>query len=346
MNTLKKPDIFERFVIFAVLVFGLWQFMSTLTVFIGLTFSQLKIAAIFYVLLLVGAVYMFSRSSTVIVISDRGVRSYLPFHTKWGVKLLAAIGILILYWFSKNFALFWVLSIALLLWAFIDIETDRKDGSIYPAMLGRAAPWIVAAFAVAMAIIALCLKTQDADVAFTLNAVVSTLDNPDRALLSFDGMHGNKNIPMLSSIYLIQSNELLVALLSSVSGVNAADLFYLVFPAFFAAFIVIANWVALRLFSGEMAVIGVIAIFVLLASWGTAGYHTYGSYSLNYIFLSKASIAVVWTPILIYLTIGFAEAPTWDKWLLLFIGQAAAVNMSSTSVCTPSAPVGHNSLIV
>src|SRR5210317_439290 len=128
MNTLKKPDIFERFVIFAVLVFGLWQFMSTLSVFIGLTFSQLKIAAIFYVLLLVGAVYMFFRSSTVIVISDRGVRSYLPFHTKWGIKLLAAIGILILYWFSKNFALFWVLSIALLLWAFIDIETDRKDG--------------------------------------------------------------------------------------------------------------------------------------------------------------------------------------------------------------------------
>ena len=95
-----KRDTFEKIMIFCVLVFGLWQFISTFSVFIGLTFNQLKIAAIFYFLLLIGGSYLFFRSSTVTLVSERAGRRYFPFHTNWQIKLLTAIGILILYWLS------------------------------------------------------------------------------------------------------------------------------------------------------------------------------------------------------------------------------------------------------
>ena len=94
MNTMKKPDVFERIVIYGVLVFGLWQLICTFSVFIGLTFNQLKIAGIFYLLLLGGAVYLVGRSFSAITILGTVERRYVSHHTRWQYKFLVAIGIL------------------------------------------------------------------------------------------------------------------------------------------------------------------------------------------------------------------------------------------------------------
>ena len=329
-----NDDIFTSLVVVLVLVFGLWQFTSTLSTLADFSFGQLRIASILYVSVLVVTFWRLGLKSGGVV--GPPVEYPTSLHrlytgdSRWVFRLGLAASLVAGYWLTDRFALFWWLGIGLLLWNWLAAREPAAPLAGPTTVDKRREKMIVWLAVLLMALICLLHRRPSGDDAFFMNIIVSALDHPDRVLWSVDGMHGDAKLPLMSPIYRFSSYELFIATISSFTKIPGADLYYLVFPPLFGGFIVIANWVAIRCFLREGRVWAVVVLLIVYWVWGTN--HTYGEYAITRLFSGKATVAPIWIPILVYLSVRFSEHPSWRGWMLLLLAQAATLGMSSTAL--------------
>lgn len=144
-------------------------------------------------------------------------------------------------------------------------------------------------------------------------------------------MHGEEGLPLLSPIYRVHSYELLVALVSHLTSFSCRGVYYLLFPSVFAAYLVIANWIALRELQPKVALLGVVFVLIILLAWGQVD-RAYGQFAFIRLYHGKCVFASVLVPALLYYASCYARRPGWKPWIFLLLAQVTAVGLSSTAL--------------
>jgi hypothetical protein len=108
-------------------------------------------------------------------------------------------------------------------------------------------------------------------------------------------------------------------------------LYYLIFPSFFAIFVIIAHWLALKELGGEYAWIGVAFSFLVLLAWGDI-HRSYGNFSFVRLFQGKSVLVSVCVPAVLYYAARFAKRESPRDWLLLGLAQTAALGFSASAI--------------
>ena len=186
--------------------------------------------------------------------------------------------------------------------------------------------------------VTLISNRPDADDAFYLNLAFSAIDHPAIPLLQFDGMYGEPGLPLLAYFYRVNSFELLIAVVSSVTKLSAAAIYYIYAPAIMAAFVVIAYWLALRVLSDQWtAIIGLAIAMLVLIAWGDV-HRSYGNFSFVRLFQGKGILVSICIPAVIYYSSRYACYRDAYSWICLALTQVGAIGFSSSAlVVAPTA---------
>lgn len=167
------------------------------------------------------------------------------------------------------------------------------------------------------------------DDAFFLNVAVSLDEFPDVPLHSVDTLHRAELPPFEQVLHMPQTYEVLVGLLSSVSGVSAPWLYWVLLPPLWAAVAVLATWRALRELLEPRAALVATAIGVfLLICWGD-GVRTFGNFAYPRLFQGKAIAVTVLVPLIVLAALRYRRAPNVATWTILACSQVAAVGMTT-----------------
>ncbi|MEZ4316407.1 MAG: DUF6077 domain-containing protein [Myxococcota bacterium] len=189
----------------------------------------------------------------------------------------------------------------------------------------------VAVAAVATVLVTLALSRPDIDDAYYFSAILGTLAHPDRAVLSFDTMHGVPGAPIQQLIHRPQTLELLAAVVASVPGLSAEDAYYVVLPAGFGALTALATGLVLgRLAPGSVGP-ALVAWFLLLLVWGD-GHRTWGNYAFVRLFQGKSVFLLALAPLVVHQAFAFVERATPARWGLLVCAVAAAASATSSAL--------------
>jgi hypothetical protein len=338
-------DICQWLADLLLLTLGGWQIVCTIMFLAKYSFVEVVgVARWFFPLCLVvvtaSSVIRGKRSPPIAIEANSSSNPVKPISERWLWLLMAWFLAVFFFWILKIYVIFWLIGVALLAFAYSALQSEqsinRAPASLFVWKLDAL---FVMTMAVASAAIALLIKTSDPDVAFSLSIPVSLIDFPDLPILSFDGMHRDISMPLLSSIYVVQSYEVLIAVFSELTGISVQVAYYLVLPAVFGALIPIIQWLTLREMFGKEALFGVCVAMLALVVWGNGG-HAYGSYTYDFIFLSKATISAIWAPFLILLCFRLMESASIRTWLQLLLCQATAVCMSSSALILAPLIVG------
>ena len=180
------------------------------------------------------------------------------------------------------------------------------------------------------AILTLIINRPDIDDAYYLNAAITTINNPGFPLLSFDGMHGDSNIPIQQPDHRPQTYMLLIALLANSSNLSPRDIYYVILPPLWAAMVPVCYMVILRYFRVKSVSIALITIMLLLIAWGES-HRVFGNFAFVRIFQSKAIFVSLLCPLLVYYALQFMKKHDWKAWLMLLLAQIASVGLSTTA---------------
>jgi Family of unknown function (DUF6077) len=175
-------------------------------------------------------------------------------------------------------------------------------------------------------------RLPDGDDAYFLNVATAAIEFPDAAPQSFDALHRSGLPPVEQALHLPQVYEILVALLSSVSGMSAPMLYYVVLPPLWAVLGTLANWLVLRHFLPPRQAIWGTAVFVLvLVFWGD-GYRTFGYLGFVWLFMGKAIYLTVALPLIVLAALRYRQRPSVTTWLSLACSQFAAAGLTTNGV--------------
>ena len=175
-------------------------------------------------------------------------------------------------------------------------------------------------------------RRPDADDAYFLSVATSAVNFPDNAPQSFDALHRSGLPPVEQVLHLPQVYEILIGLLSSISGVSVQVLYYIVLPPLWAMIGVLANWLVLRHFLRPRDAIWGTAIFVLsLVFWGD-GHATFGNFSYVRLFQGKAVYVAVALPLIVLAALRYRERPGITTWFSLALSQCAAAGLTTNGV--------------
>lgn len=245
-------------------------------------------------------------------------------------------------WYVLHFSywIFWAAAIIYLLSLF---QATRSYSLVvdkpHTAMTGWPDAVMLIALVCLAVFITLIINHPDPDDAFYVNMLVSTLDHPALPMLSFDGMHGDVHAPLIEVFYKPQTISILQAVIAKTTGISAEAIYYIVSPAFFAAFVVIALWLFVRSLDSGAAWLGLLIGFLIMLAWGES-HRAYGNFSLVRLYQGKGVLLFFFTPLIIYYARLFAFSPSWRNWLLLMFAQIGAVAFSSSALITVSITAG------
>jgi hypothetical protein len=253
------------------------------------------------------------------------------------ITCLLGIGWFVLhipYWIFWLFAIIYLASL---------IQSTRSIGLSIDKPAAAINEWGSAVMLITLAgmaiLVTLIANHPDPDDTFYLNSVIATLDHPNLPMLSFDGMHGDTNAPLLEVYYKPQTEIILQALIAKATGISATAIYYIVFPICFAVFIVIAHWLFVRSFDTGAAWLGLLVVFLLLLAWGES-HRAYGNFSFVRLYQGKSELIFVFTPLIVYYARLFLHAPSRRNWLLLMFAQIGAVAFSSSALITAPITAG------
>ena len=254
---------------------------------------------------------------------------------------LAGLLVVAAYAWSGSYLVFWALALGLGLVAW----RRAADPGPEPAAVspGRDSPLALLAVCAVAVAVTLASHRPDPDDSFYLNLVATALDRPGEALLGFDGMFGDAHRPLFGTWYRLKSYEPLVATLVRVGGVAPEDLYYLAFPALFAALGVFVHWAALRALGGAFAALGAGVVVAVLVAWGDV-HQAFGNFAFVRLFQGKAVTVLVSVPAAIWYATRFVQAPGLRRWILLALSQVAAVGISGSAIV--AVPVAAASTLI
>lgn len=244
----------------------------------------------------------------------------------------APFAIAALYALTRADWLFWLLAAG-----YLSVETwlGRPDPSAPVACEPHESRFDLGALLALCALAALLAAgtlKPDADDSFYLNVATAAIEFPDAALQSFDALHRSGLPPVEQALHLPGVYEILVALLSSLSGISVKTLYYLVLPPLWAVLATLANWLVLRHFLRPRETVWGTAIFILvLVFWGD-GHRVFGNFGFARIFQGKAIFLTAILPLVVLAALHYRRRPSVRTWTILALGQCAAVGISVNAV--------------
>jgi hypothetical protein len=172
----------------------------------------------------------------------------------------------------------------------------------------------------------------DADDAYYVNAANAVVEFADRVPQSFDALHRGGLPPVEQMLHLPQVYEILVGLLSSISGVSVKTLYYVVLPPLWAVLATLAHWLVMRHLLRPRGALWGTAIFVfVLVFWGD-GHRTFGNFGFVRLFQGKAIYLMVALPLIVLAALRYRERPGAATWLSLALSQCAAAGLTTNGV--------------
>jgi hypothetical protein len=172
----------------------------------------------------------------------------------------------------------------------------------------------------------------DADDGYYVNVANAVVEFPDRVPQSFDALHRDGLPPVEQMLHPAEVYEILVGLLSSISGASVKTLYYIVLPPLWAVLATLAHWLLLRRLLRRRGAIWGTAIFVfLLVFWGD-GHRTFGNFGFVRLFHGKAIYLTAALPLILLASLRYRERPGAAAWLGLALSQCAAAGLTTTGV--------------
>lgn len=207
-----------------------------------------------------------------------------------------------------------------------------RGGTTPPASAatGNAAPWIVACVGVAAICTTLLANRSDADDALHLSIPATLLRLPGEPLLQHDTMYRLADVPLLLPFYRLSSYETLIAAVAATTGLDHLVVAYMLLPAFFAMFAVLA-WVYLlrRTLPSRWTTVLPI-LFACVIALGEA-HRAYGNFAFVRLFQGKAILATCAVPAIAGAALAYARRGGLRHWLLLFATQVAALGFAASA---------------
>ena len=195
-------------------------------------------------------------------------------------------------------------------------------------------PWfetiVLLAVMTIAAIITLLINRPDIDDAYFLNAAIATLRNPDLPLLSFDGMHGDPNIPIQQSDHRPQTYMLLVSFLATWTDLSPRTLYYVLLPPLWGALVPLSYFVVIKRLCAQSAWLALPIAMLILSAWGES-HQVFGNFAFVRLFQAKSIFVALLCPLLVHYTLEFMETPFWRTWCKLLLVQVVSVGMSTTA---------------
>ncbi len=210
--------------------------------------------------------------------------------------------------------------------------SDRRPildpGSPEPSLVRETVLWVIA---LAVAAIPLFVHRWSADDAYYVNIAVAAVDHPTSPILQFDTLHGIADLPIMYSVYKVNSFELLAAAIAFLTPCTALQATHLVLPALLALFFVFAHarWMK-TLFSDRwfLALVSVLAVMIFVGD----GKRHFANHTILRLQEGKTAFLIIVLPLLITHGVRFARFRNPRDWWMLTAGQIAAIGMTSTAL--------------
>lgn len=320
---------------------GIWSLYAQLCVLWQVDFTTLKRYSALPLLALPLILHALRSSLTAPPQPRASSEARAPFITlpPW-YRIAAPFLITLIYVVSGAAWLLWILAVVHL--ALEAIHTHARSPTDQDADVCLTMTELVILLAIGMAAVLITSGAcrPDADDAYFVNVAASSLDHPDLPLLAFDGMHGCGFPPVEQTLHLTGVYELLIAVTAAITGVSVRVLYYLIFPAFWAALSILSHWILLRRFlPRHAALFGTLALVAVLVLWGD-GHRTFGNFGFVRLFQGKAAFLLVVVPALLDAALQYRSGPTRLRWLTLMLAQCAATGLTTNALVLAPLAVG------
>lgn len=248
------------------------------------------------------------------------------------IKIALALLIALAYPLIENYLLFFSISILFYLLVIYDNPSDY-----YAIRQTKRAPiskWSKGGICILIILaifITLFACRPDADDAHYLGFVISALDFPEKPLLRYDSMFGEKSLSLFSDHYRVHTYELFVALISSLSHLDFRVIYYLILPAFSAILLVLFHAMAIHQIVGKNVFWGLVITLTILFAWGDT-HHSFGNFAFVRLFQNKGILVSICIPAIVYYASRFSLKNDIQSWLLLFFSQIVAFGIAGTGI--------------
>jgi len=254
-----------------------------------------------------------------------------PYRWRW-IRISGPFVISAVYVMTKNDWLIWFLS-AIYLSA--EIHFGQKNGT-NPNVPDRPASLLELWTLVGLCALAILLTSgacrPDSDDAYFLSVAAGTVSFPNEALQNIDFIHRSGLPPVEQAIHLPQVYEILIGLLSDISGLSIHTLYYVIFPPLWAMLGVLANWLVLRHFLCSREATWGTAIFVLLIVFWGDGHRAFGNFGFVRLFQGKAIYLAVVLPLIFLAALRYRNRPGSATWFSLMLSQFAATGLTTNGL--------------
>jgi hypothetical protein len=248
---------------------------------------------------------------------------------RFGGPLAAAA----LFFLTKSEWLFWIAAAAVLTIE-IRLAPVEKRPAVSPESRqgSRLEAAVLAGLCLVAAVATAGLMRPDGDDAYYVNVATSVNEFPDSPPLSFDAMHRSGLPPVEQTLHLPQSYEVLVGLVSSVSGISVPTLYYVFFPPFWAVLGTLAHWLVLRHLLPRREAILAAAIWIFIVIFWGDGLRAFGSFAFARIFQGKSVFLVVLAPLIVLAALRYRQRPTVPTWICLALSETAATALTTNGI--------------
>ncbi|HSF14180.1 MAG TPA: DUF6077 domain-containing protein [Vicinamibacteria bacterium] len=200
-------------------------------------------------------------------------------------------------------------------------ETSCHRGS-------QALVWLLAVGAV---VVTLTAQRPDMDDAYYIGVAVGAADAPNEPLLATDSLHGIPGLPLLLSVYRVQSLELAWGALAYLTGVPAITWSHLAFPALAAVLVVLAYARLLKHLIPDRWAIGLVVVVLIFVVVGET-HRWYSNFAFVRLQQGKGIFLSVMVPLLVAYALEYSARPGRSRWLRLAAASVASVGLTVTAL--------------
>lgn len=196
---------------------------------------------------------------------------------------------------------------------------------------GKHAAWIVLPVALGAVCVTLFASRPDADDAFYRSISATLLRFPQQPVLLHDTLYRLPDVPILLQFYRLSSYDVLVGALARITGIDHLVVAYLILPAVFAAFCVLAWAYLLRRIVPTRWPWVLPILFACALALGEM-HRAYGNFAFVRLFQGKAILVTGMVPVIAGSALRFARHGGVRHWLMLFAAQIAALGFSASAL--------------
>ncbi len=340
---MKNPSSFflfldKRLVEGVLLLFAAWTMSSNIAAFAGLSLYGLSILFLCLVSFTLVTVLLLRKrfgasadgTEAFSANPDKKQTVLLPGH--WGFLIYCTV-LLLFFFYSQNFKIFWWGSAAYLLAALWSSRNALSGDTEVPYKKALVLLWIVA---VLMAGVVLITHRSDTDDMNYIGTAVGLADHPQLPVLASDTMYPLEKLPYLFPPYKLESLPSLAAAISVLTGVPAIVLMHLILPPLWSILCVFAHGLLLRCLAPRHWPWLLIALETAFLTLGEL-HREWGNFSFLRIHQGKSIFLTFFFPLITLYGLKLGRKLELRTAGMLCAAQIGALGMSSTA--TWAAPV-------